>query len=93
MSLKKQGRKKNPVWFHFIEDPLLNSSHYKAKCKYCSRKMGEVPANMLKHLKEECPNISDEIHNTLHNLDHDKTKNKNKNKRSHVETADSNDGN
>ena len=45
--------------------------------------MNNIPANLLKHLKEECPNISDEICNTLCNLDNtnnnktNKTKNKN----------------
>ncbi|CAI2174795.1 14160_t:CDS:2 [Funneliformis geosporum] len=57
-----QGRKKKLIWFHFIEGPKLNSSHHEAKCKYCSGKMGRIASNMLKHLKEECPNISEEIH-------------------------------
>ncbi len=71
---------------------MINSFHYKAKCKYCFEKMGGVSANMLKHLKEECSNISEEIHNTLHNLDN-KTK-KNKHKQSHIKTADlDNNGN
>jgi hypothetical protein len=91
MPLKKQGRKRNPVWFYFIEGPLLNSSHHEAKCKYCYVKMDGVPANMLKHLKE-CSKISEEICNTLHNLDNNKTQDKNKHKRPHVEIADSNDG-
>ena len=89
MGKKKQGRKKGLIWFHFIEGPMINSSHYEAKCKYCFEKMGGVSANMLKHLKEECSNISEEIRNTLHNLDN-KTK-KNKHKRSRIETADSDD--
>ncbi|CAG8738283.1 6668_t:CDS:2 [Rhizophagus irregularis] len=39
MPPKKQGRKKSPIWLHFIERPLLNSSHHEAKCKYCFGKM------------------------------------------------------
>ncbi|CAB4446796.1 unnamed protein product [Rhizophagus irregularis] len=58
-SKKRQGRKKNPVWLHFIEGPLLNSSHHEAQYRYCFGKMGGVPSNMLKHLKEECSNITE----------------------------------
>ena len=86
------GRKKSLIWFHFIEGPLLNSSHHEAKCKYCSEKMGGVAANMLKHLKEECPNISEEIRNTLYEFDSKKKKtNKNKLKRPYADL--NNDGN
>jgi hypothetical protein len=83
MPPKKQGRKKTPIWLHFIEGRLLNSSHYEATCKYCSEKMGGVPVNMLKHLKEECSKISEELRNAL--CFDNTTGNKRKNKRSHVE--------
>ena len=89
---KKQGRKKGLIWFHFIEGLMINSSHHEAKCKYCFEKMGGVPANMLQHLKEDCSKISEEIRDTLHNLDNRTKKNKHKHLR--IETADSdNDGN
>ena len=50
--------------------------------------MGGVPANMLKHLKEECFKVSEEIRNTLcfDNTDN----NKRKNKRSRVEINEGN---
>ena len=50
--------------------------------------MGGVPANMLKHLKEECFKVSEEIRNTLFfdNTDN----NKRKNKRSRVEINEGN---
>ena len=71
---------------------MINSSHYETKCKYCFEKMGGVPANMLQHLKEDCSKISEEIRDTLHNLDNRTKKNKHKHLR--IETADSdNDGN
>jgi len=38
MFRKKQGKKKGLIWFYFIEDPMINSSHYEAKCKYCFEK-------------------------------------------------------
>ena len=91
MPSKKQGRKKSLIWIHFIEGPRINSSHHEAECRYCFGKMGGVPANMLKHLKEECSNISEELRNTLHNLDSTNNKTK-KNKRSRVE-AELNDDN
>ncbi|GET01814.1 hypothetical protein RCL_jg7663.t1 [Rhizophagus clarus] len=68
MLLKKQGRMKSPIWLHFIEKPLLNSSHYEAKCKYCSGKMGGVLANILKHLKEEYPKVNNEFRISLYEL-------------------------
>ena len=91
MPPKKQGRRKGPIWLHFIESQLLNSSHHEATCKYCSEKMGGVPANMLKHLKEECSKVSEEIRNALHfeNTNNNKTKNK----RRHVETELNDNGN
>ena len=92
---KRQGRKKNPVWLHFIEGPLLNSSHHEAQCRYCFGKMGGVPSNMLKHLKEECSNISEELRNIiLYDSDNINNKTK-KNKRSRVEAelSDDDDGN
>ncbi len=89
MFRKKQGRKKGLIWFYFIEGPMINSSHYEVKYKYCFEKMGGISANMLKYLKEKYSNISEEICNTLHNLNN-KTK-KNKHKRSHIETADLDD--
>src|SRR4051794_37480392 len=66
MPPKKQGRKKGLIWLHFIKGQLLNSSHHKVTCKYYSEKMSGIPANMLKHLKEECSKVSEEIQNTLH---------------------------
>ncbi|CAI2195389.1 20305_t:CDS:2, partial [Funneliformis geosporum] len=54
---KQQDRKKGLIWFHFIEGLMLNSSYCEAKCKYCFEKMGGIPANMLKHFKEDCSNI------------------------------------
>ncbi|CAG8527914.1 8027_t:CDS:2 [Funneliformis mosseae] len=45
--------------------PMINSSHHKAKCKYCFEKMGGIPVNMLQHLKEDCSKISEEICDTL----------------------------
>ena len=66
---KKQGRKKGLIWFHFIEGPMINSSHHEAKCKYCFEKMGSVSANMLQYFKEDCSKISEEIRDTLRNLD------------------------
>ena len=46
---------------------------------------------MLKHLKEECSKVSEEIRNTLH---FDNTNNnKRKNKRHHVETELNDNGN
>ena len=91
MLQKKQGRRKGPIWFHFIEGQLLNSSHHEATCKYCSVKMGGVPASMIKHLKEECSKVSEEIWNTLY-LDNTYN-NKGRNKRPRVETELNNDGN
>ena len=98
MTQKKQGRKKGLIWLHFIEGPLLNSSHYEATCKYCSIKMGGLSANMLKHLKDECTSVSEEIRSTLYDLNNTSTKankiKKNKNKRSRIEEVNSsNDGN
>ncbi|CAG8701368.1 13170_t:CDS:2, partial [Funneliformis mosseae] len=46
--------------------PMINSSHYEAKCKYYFEKMDGIPANMLQHLKEDCSKISKEIRDTLH---------------------------
>ena len=58
--------------------------------------MGGVSTNMLKHLKEECPNISEEIRNSLHDLNNtnNNTNNstkKNRNKRPRIETVELSD--
>ncbi|POG60820.1 hypothetical protein GLOIN_2v1787349 [Rhizophagus irregularis DAOM 181602=DAOM 197198] len=52
--------------------------------------MSGVPFNMLKHLKEECSNISKKFCNILYDLDNINNKTKN-NKRSRVEAELSDD--
>jgi hypothetical protein len=98
MPPKKQGRKKGLIWLHFIEGPLLNSSHHEAKCKYCFAKMGGVPSNMFKHLKEECPNVNENFRNSLHdsintNTNTKKKNRNNSNKRLCTDTIELSDGN
>ncbi|CAB4383398.1 unnamed protein product [Rhizophagus irregularis] len=93
---KETRQKKNPVWLHFIEGQLLNSSKHEAQCRYCfgkiMGKMGDVLSNMLKHLKEECSNISEELRNILYDSDNIIIRQK-KNKRSCVEAELSDDDN
>ncbi|EXX51437.1 hypothetical protein RirG_261860 [Rhizophagus irregularis DAOM 197198w] len=55
-------------------------------------KMGDVLSNMLKHLKEECSNISEELRNILYDSDNIIIRQK-KNKRSRVEAKLSDDDN
>ncbi|PKY57179.1 hypothetical protein RhiirA4_509284 [Rhizophagus irregularis] len=55
-------------------------------------KMGGVLSNMLKHLKEECSNISEELRNILYDSDNIIIRQK-KNKRSRVEAELSDDDN
>ncbi|PKK67597.1 hypothetical protein RhiirC2_783321 [Rhizophagus irregularis] len=55
-------------------------------------KMGDVLSNMLKHLKEECSNISEELRNILYDSDNIIIRQK-KNKRSCVEAELSDDDN
>ncbi|CAB4480398.1 unnamed protein product [Rhizophagus irregularis] len=83
---KRRGRKKNPVWLHFIEGQLLNSSHHEAQCRYCT-------SNMLKHLKEECFNISEEFRNILYDSDNIIIRQKNKRSRVEAELSDDDNGN
>ncbi|RIA90407.1 hypothetical protein C1645_823398 [Glomus cerebriforme] len=52
--------------------------------------MGGVPSNMLKYLKEECSNISEELCNILYDSDNINNKTK-KNKRSHIKAELSDD--
>ncbi|CAG8743866.1 9379_t:CDS:1, partial [Rhizophagus irregularis] len=72
--------------------PLPYSSHHEAQYRYRFRKMSGVPFNMLKHLKEECSNISKKFCNILYDLDNINNKTKN-NKRSRVEAELSDDSN
>ncbi|CAB5208261.1 unnamed protein product [Rhizophagus irregularis] len=54
--------------------------------------MGDVLSNMLKHLKEECSNISEELRNILYDSDNIIIRQK-KNKRSRVKAELSDDDN
>ncbi|RIA83566.1 hypothetical protein C1645_833644 [Glomus cerebriforme] len=85
---KKQGRKKSQIWFHFIEGLLLNSSYHEVKCKYC---FDGVLTNMLKHLKEECSNVSKEICKSLHKFNNINNSAKKNNKRPRIETVELSD--
>ena len=64
MGKKKQGRKKGLIWFHFIEGPMINSSHYEAKCKYCFEKTlhnldNKTKKNKHKHSRIETADSDD----------------------------------
>lgn len=47
------GRKRDPIWYYFIEEKTTSGKGVKAKCKACDLLMMGIVSRMKKH-KEMC---------------------------------------
>ncbi|XP_063222783.1 uncharacterized protein LOC134531131 [Bacillus rossius redtenbacheri] len=45
------GRKKDPIWIHFVEEPTLSGKGLKATCKSCGKQLMGLVARMKKHIE------------------------------------------
>lgn len=65
--MSSTGRRKNPVWQHFVEIRSSNGKTIRAKCKLCKEDMVGLVARMKQHRESKCSHRNNAIpfeHNT-----------------------------
>ncbi|KAJ8884582.1 hypothetical protein PR048_016439 [Dryococelus australis] len=61
------GRKKDPIWIHFVEEPTLSGKSLKATCKSCGKfesylqVMWKLPASHVESLKATCKSCGKQL--------------------------------